>query len=93
MGVRGTIESRSEDQSRVKSEESGGHWPPTAPVRTPTPHRLASERVTQERTTEEMIEKLHTKTSSAMHWQAYVSSAWRGHMSALTPVLAVLRRQ
>ena len=29
-----------------------------------SPHTLGS-----------MIEKLHTKTSSVMHWQAYVSSA------------------
>ena len=29
-----------------------------------SPHALGS-----------MIEKLHTKTSSVMHWQAYVSSA------------------
>ena len=59
MGVRGTIESRSEGQSRMTSVESGGHWPLTAliaTVRTLTSHRLASERVTQERTTEEIEE-------------------------------------
>ena len=62
MGVRGTTESRSEDQSRIKSEVSGLYWPPTvlrARLRTPTPHKLASERLTSERlaserTTEEI---------------------------------------
>jgi hypothetical protein len=62
MGVRGTTESRSEDQSRMKSEVSRLYWPPTvlrARLRTPTPHklaseRLASERLASERTTEEI---------------------------------------
>ena len=62
MGVRSTTESRSEDQSRMKSEVSGLYWPPTvlrARLRTPTPHkltseRLASERLASEQTTEEI---------------------------------------
>ena len=55
MGVRAATESRMEDQSRMKSEESGIYWPPTilrVAFLSPTPHQLASERVAAGRSEE-----------------------------------------